>query len=254
MMKCGLRHFCLMIALGTTGFVTASHAENIPFGDIGYAQSDWAPELIQALADGPAILSKDERFDSVPAPANVSESTKQDLDYLRDIAKTERTPDQLEKIEWENRNIPLSAFERDGLIDLAKNDDIRRFLLKTDREISYFILKKKMEYGRARPSQLATDLETVIPNPLHASYPSGHAGQSWMVALVLSEIDPANAEKFKNQAIDIAHRREIAGVHYPADSVAGRDLAEKVFAKLMAVPEYKQELEKVKTSYVVTLK
>ncbi|OIN86684.1 MAG: hypothetical protein AUJ12_05245 [Alphaproteobacteria bacterium CG1_02_46_17] len=254
MMKCGLRYFCLMIALGTIGFGSVVHAADVPFNEIKFAKSDWAPELIQALTDGPAILSKDEQFDIVPAPANDSESTKQDLDYLRAIAKTERTADEIEKIEWENRNIPLSAFERDGLIDLAKNDDIRLFSLKTDREISYFILSKKMEYGRARPSQLATDLETVIPNPPHASYPSGHAGQSWMVALVLSEIDPVNAEKFKNQAIDIAHRREIAGVHYPADSAAGRDLAEKVFAKLLAVPEYKQELEKVKTSYVVTLK
>ena len=115
---------------------------------------------------------------------------------------------------------------------------------------------------RPRPSQLLPALLPPVPVPGHASWPSGHATQAWLMALcaeyVLAGPAPpgfagttesgpggsnyastgANAgtldlgtfsANLRTLARRIARNREIAGLHYPTDSDAGRQLAAAIF-------------------------
>jgi membrane-associated phospholipid phosphatase len=120
---------------------------------------------------------------------------------------------------------------------------------KAYKEVTYYLMNSKMHYKRARPNQLDTTLTTVFEVPHHASYPSGHAAHSRLLANVLGWIDGKNALEYKKMAMDIGRRREIAGVHYPSDTAAGIALADAVFLELMKVPSFKIEMDKAKEEF-----
>jgi hypothetical protein len=106
---------------------------------------------------------------------------------------------------------------------------------------SYLIYQFKMRYARARPWQMcdAKTLDAMFPpghflHPGHAAYPSGHATWVHLWAeligtLLKDDTKKANAHKV---ASEVAERREIAGLHYPADSVAGRQLGIEIAQRI----------------------
>lgn len=101
----------------------------------------------------------------------------------------------------------------------------------------------KSEFNAARPSTYAPDIRPMFAKPDpeypgHPSYPSGHAAQSRIYALVLAELFPKLREELIAIADDIAYNREVAGVHLEADSDAGKSLADQVFKLLMEQPAF----------------
>jgi membrane-associated phospholipid phosphatase len=83
--------------------------------------------------------------------------------------------------------------------------------------------------------------------PGHAAYPSGHATQSFLIARCLAAAVEGGPSALASEALDalanrIARNREIAGVHYPSDTAAGRDLAAQLFAALDGVATFKAQL------------
>ena len=114
----------------------------------------------------------------------------------------------------------------------------------------YYILKLKIKFNRVRPSFLSSKLKPAIQNPLHPAYPSGHAGESMIAALVLGEFFPEHRERLIKYAKSIGHNREKAGVHYHSDTLAGQKVAQIYFKKLKeeiffisALEEYKLKRE-----------
>jgi hypothetical protein len=99
----------------------------------------------------------------------------------------------------------------------------------------------KAEFHVPRPPQLLPALLPPIPVPGHASYPSGHGTQSHLMTrciahLVSLELSAADAAVIVSDLTElanvIARNREIAGLHYPSDSVAGQLLAAPLFNTL----------------------
>jgi membrane-associated phospholipid phosphatase len=98
-----------------------------------------------------------------------------------------------------------------------------------------------------RPHQYSAQVQPMITTPGHGSFPSGHATQAFLLARLMDAILPApppgGSDPFAGvrlqvyrQAARIACNRVIAGVHFPADSVAGRllghSIAEYILARL----------------------
>jgi hypothetical protein len=78
----------------------------------------------------------------------------------------------------------------------------------------------------------------MITTPGHGAFPSGHSAQAHTVAYVLGKLLKLRTtdhihvfDQLARQAARIATNRVIAGVHFPADSMAGRMLG-------VAVGEY----------------
>jgi len=208
--------------------------------DIRYPDKAWSKMLLHMMEEGPLTLPKDFDTGLAPPPANDSLTTRADLDAMLEMQKTERTPETVAAIEIENQPPnPCWFFTEHRLMD---RHDYEKFKLVfyVVRDVSYFLLRDKYKFERARPTQLEPRLTHVIPIPAHGSYPSGHAGQSWAAALVLAAVDPAHAEDYKKLAIQIAHHREVAGLHYPGDSEAGRLLATNTVAALMKTERIKK--------------
>lgn len=103
------------------------------------------------------------------------------------------------------------------------------------------IMHAKHHFNRVRPYQLYPQLAYVARDaldrkfPLHSSYPSGHSTIAHLQALVLAEIYGSQFEvPLESKAHRIAENRQIAGLHYPSDSFAGRVLAKYLFDFLMS--------------------
>ena len=216
-----------------------------------YPDSSWDPEVLRFLHMGPAFLPKDTAFEVPAFPANDSPETSAELETLKNFAANLRTPETVKHIVFENdMPTPLVSYEEVGLFSSEKNPEAEELITKVVVDAGVFIISYKKEFLRVRPDFLAPDLKTVIPNPGHPAYPSGHGGQSHIVGLILAMLDEKHKDIYMAHAWAIGTRREIAGVHYPSDSVAGRKLAEDVLAKLMKVPEFQEQLKEAKASFV----
>jgi acid phosphatase (class A) len=118
------------------------------------------------------------------------------------------------------------------------------------QDASYFIWSMKLKYLRIRPYKLETDLKNLEETDW-AAYPSGHSANSYINAYIYMELAPEFADVFIKDAYDMAHSREILGVHYPSDSEASRIFARQFVNKLLKNEKFLSEFEKVKAEWVV---
>jgi hypothetical protein len=186
-----------------------------------------------------------------PSPKNTSDTTKKDLALIHEYQNA-RTAKNIEEIKREI-NIYNALFGKRTfaeLIDLSKRPDTFMLMQDLIELEAVNVMRQKKIYNRVRPSYLDPTLKPVIDVPDHPAYPSGHATQAQLRALVLSELDPKNRDVYLKAAKRIAHNREIAGLHYPSDSKAGFILAEQLFKKLMKSPIFVEHLKKAKTEWV----
>ncbi|PCJ02681.1 MAG: hypothetical protein COB14_01600 [Alphaproteobacteria bacterium] len=248
-----LQLLCAVVLFAVTSL--SSIADEGELNVIRFPIHMWDKALLDIIDIGPLILSRDEEIVMQPHPENDSDITKKELEYLLHIAQTERSEDNIRRINYENGDVRVfDIFKREGLIP-DNNYKVLNLLEMVDNDYLYFTLFFKKHFSRPRPSQLSeivtgTLLDLVIENPHHAAYPSGHSGQTYIVALVLADLDPKNADVYKQFSIDVAHRREISGVHYPSDSEAGRQLARDVYATLKKIPAFNKKLDDVKEAFI----
>jgi len=131
-------------------------------------------------------------------------------------------------------------------------------LIGIARTVGQFqVMHYKRIYNRERPSQLSPSLLPPINPPGHASFPSGHATEAYLMARCLEEVMPDAAKKppvtaptattaapgpvyfyerlgspLQHMARRIARNREVLGLHYRSDSEAGKALAAKTYGIL----------------------
>ena len=116
------------------------------------------------------------------------------------------------------------------------------------QDASYFIWSFKYKYLRVRPYVLDPDLQN-LEDTNWASYPSGHAANSYVNAYIFQELAPEFTEVFMEDAYDMAHSRELIGVHYPSDSEASRLLARQLVNKLFQHDKFLKDFELVKQEW-----
>ena len=174
-------------------------------------------------------------------------------------------------INWATLNPAVVQAEIAGLVTAAANeraDALDEILSQANEFISYFLnlltakpgaypqttkvltlasqvgtfvaMYFKGLYKRPRASELCPALLPPIEVPGHASFPSGHSTQAHLMALCVNDI--FNTLPQQNTVLEdlwtladrIARNREIAGLHYPSDSDAGRAIALATLPQLRA--------------------
>jgi len=196
----------------------------------------------------PDYLSWAQKAEALPGvgipspPKNSSAETQEDLRVMHGY-QAARTAAQIEEIKSEI-DILQARF---GDQTLAQHVDQKRRpnsfdLMAFVTEIEGpQVMRQKQLFDRVRPSFLDPTIKPAIPVPPHPAYPSGHATQAFLRAFVLGSLDPKNASVYLKSAERIARNREIAGLHYPSDSAAGRALAQQLFAVLSRDPNFVQQ-------------
>ena len=92
----------------------------------------------------------------------------------------------------------------------------------------------KYHYQRPRPSELRRGLPVALTVPESPSYPSEHASTAWAAATVLSYFFPSEAASFEKMARDAGWSRVLAGLQFPSDYEAGRNLGIAVASAVIA--------------------
>jgi acid phosphatase (class A) len=124
------------------------------------------------------------------------------------------------------------------------------------------VFQAKGDFHRARPYQRyqlarvcgADAAPAPDPNPSDlSSYPSGHAAYGWIVALVLAEVAPERARQVLARGRDYGLSREVCGVHFPSDVVAGQVVATAVFQRLKEDPAFQADLAAAKAEHLADI-
>lgn len=113
-------------------------------------------------------------------------------------------------------------------------------------DLSTLIMTEKKQFDRPRPNVLKAAIDPVIDVPHHPAYPSGHSAQAHFLAYILGELHPESRDAYITRADEIAHHREVAGLHYPSDSAAGALLAQQYFDALHTDPTFLKLMEEAK--------
>lgn len=233
----------LLIATPVTASATKPLYEKFP-------KELWLPTLLRLIENGPQIFTRDDQYQLNDYPANHSEEVKKEIEYLHSLVPLREEKGMVSKILYENSGVLVrDVFAKEGLLAEGNYKTIE-IMDMIDKDLGYFILASKQSFSRVRPSHIDIELTTVMDNPRHAAYPSGHAAQAYMVALILADFDSENAKKYKNFAKDIAHRREIAGVHFPSDTKAGIEFAEHFYDKFRSITAFEKKYQDAKLTYI----
>jgi hypothetical protein len=177
------------------------------------------------------------------------EHLKWDTIDLPDYPNEEHTNEELKElvrlIDYRPNVLSEALAQRDGIDDYFRgilsftpSSHPRTFgLMQIALRVGEFqVMHYKYKFNRMRPSHLCPWLMPPIEVPGHASYPSGHATQSHLVALILGEVMPeplaGRSKPLWLLAKRIARNREVLGLHYPSDSIAGTMLAQASFRLL----------------------
>ena len=168
------------------------------------------------------------------APANDSVQTMSELSYL---LKRQGDRTDLKKMEI-NFERTLYGFKFDNIYfhDILIQKEFKllsKFLSDCITDLGVVIHTLKIENDRVRPSFLNPELKPIIMNPNHASYPSGHSTIAYFLGYIFSYILPEKKQLLMKDANRIAVNREIAGVHYPSDTLGGKRIAQQYFSHIL---------------------
>ena len=161
-------------------------------------------------------------------PSNGSQTTKDEIRYIDSLAKDEALFKKYDE------HFSYALFDYASENDL-EYDQIE--LTKIKREASNVILHAKFHFNRPRPAQLAKvhgmELKHMRTESGHTpSYPSSHAAQSRLLALLIADNNPEHKDNLIKIADEIAHSREVGGIHYPSDNEFGKKIADIMHEEL----------------------
>ncbi len=202
----------------------------------------------------------------LPPPANSSAQTFAELEYLYQL-QLKRTNEDI-RASWYFADIWYSTrlLETDSKYEQMQNSlfhigrsvgtwftpeklpKTRLLMSHVWKDADYFIWYYKHKYSRIRPCKLDARLKNLEETEWEA-YPSGHAGNSYVAAFVYQELAPEFEDIFVKDALDMAHSREILGVHYPSDSESARLLARTLVNLLLQNPKFQTELAEARAEW-----
>jgi len=214
----------------------------------------------------PYYLSDKISFKVPPPPANSSEQTRAELNYLLAL-QNNRTTEQVRAalhmagIYYNVRTTPQdSLYEqyRKNLFHIGRSIGTwfthenlpvtADFMAHVWQDASFFIWKYKYNFLRVRPYVLEPALQN-MEETNWAAYPSGHSANSYVNAFIYSMLAPQFTDVLMKDAYDMAHSREIIGVHYPSDSEISRQLAHQLVSALLENERFRKDFELVKKEW-----
>jgi len=208
-----------------------------------FPDSEWDPDLLE-VADSPTPQLLPNWRSAVWLPPVPFNRLPQECQYMIAL-KAERHEKETVINEQARGDVyqATDSIQRVvGVIDETHRATraARRMLYDNlDPTVFYF----KRLYRRARAFMCCADIEPMFPKgtdlyPAHASYPSGHASQAHALAYFYAWLFPHLTDSLMSAAADIARNREVAGLHYPSDSLAGKVLAAQVVDQLFLSKDF----------------
>lgn len=203
-----------------------------------YPEKDWDPQF-RGL-DKPTRLPLIE-FDRLPKVPDPKADIRTGLKELGELEQKRTSTQRADILRQAEPTLPAIIPVLEALkISYDGNGDADALIERIRLNVLYPVFNWKVKFGRARPRMKAREFGVTL-NPMlepghahhpgHGSYPSGHAALAYCWAELLVTLLKAN-DKARDAAQEaacwVAHNREIAGVHFPSDSLAGRELGTNI--------------------------
>jgi acid phosphatase (class A) len=227
--------------------------------------------LVYALNKPYYLSSSQVNFitNSVSFPANSSEQTRAELDFLIDL-QNKRTEKQIERVMqlakigyWPHKNHTKTddRYERNendlffmarevsgekyNAKDYPKTTKLLKGVMHDTRLIEFAV---KFNLLRARPYHLDKNIKPLseIPTP---SFASGHTLWAYIQAYTLSELAPEKRAEYIALAYNIGLSREIMGVHFPSDEEVARQIAHKILMLSWHTEKFQNDFEAAKKEW-----
>lgn len=176
-------------------------------------------------------------------PKDGSSKHRQELEAIRDWQDA-RTENDCEEASSQLDATMDSVFVDSGAITASEASHVEgllnRVLYFTEDVTGHF----KDKFKRKRPFAYDSSIEPCIelPSPKR-SYPSGHTAKGAVGACVLSRLFPDRADEIEKAGRRAGELRLIAGVHYPSDIEAGRNLAADICNRLFDEADFEEEIQ-----------
>ena len=237
--------------------------------DLGFSGNQPGEVIGNGKKRAAFYLTGKEKYNIAAPPANSSLQTRAELDYLLQLQarrseedlrasafyagvyyRTGITPNDKDYARFQCNLFHIGRsvatwFNADSLPLTAK------LAANTWKDAEYIIWKYKNHFIRIRPYKLETKLENKEETNW-AAYPSGHSSNSYVNAFLFSELLPEFTSFFMKDAYDMAHSREIIGVHYPSDSESGRLMARELINHLLKNENFKRDFDAAKKEIETT--
>jgi len=211
-----------------------AHAQKLTVKDEGegkyaYLKESGVKEIMARFPAPPAAGSAQERKDKLEV-----------LDW-----QTARTDQQCEAA-MKQEDVKLTGFfTGDAYPFEGQPPEVLEFFKKTGADMRLACRLMKNHFKRPRPSDPSIIYCTQEVGSKY-SYPSRHAATAFLFAIILSELDPANREKYLQAADRSGQYRVIAGVHYPTDLIAGSNFARDLYPEFNQNPNFQKDLQSLR--------
>ena len=178
-----------------------------------------------------SMSGKYEELDGIISPPPSKEQLISELEKVQFQIDNPYNPDQLqEDLDKDYQSLFVDLLSLHGIIEDREN------LVEITKGALPIIKKLKAHYNKKRPQDLADQIDfdlksdqTTMESAQSKSYPSGHACQAYLVALILTEKYPHLREPLLHLAECVAQSRVDRGVHFPSDLSGGIQLAQHLF-------------------------
>jgi len=131
--------------------------------------------------------------------------------------------------------------------------EIYKFLINSLSTVDQTRVKPKAFYHRKRPFERFHEHMLTMYEEAElsgeGSYPSGHSQRGYAIALLLSEVNPANADTIMSRGYMYGESRVIAGAHWQSDVDASRLCAAIGVARLHTSPAFLEQLDKAQEEF-----
>lgn len=193
-------------------------------------------------------------------PANSSEQTRAELDFLLEL-QTNRTEQQAKEVLEINEvvYVPILKANKKDLFYICRTvmgekataanyPNTKKLLNNIMKESRIIEFNAKNHFMRARPRQLEPRLKPLkkIETP---SFASGHTLWAYLQSYVLAELIPEKNAAFIDLAYEIGYSREVLGVHYPSDEEAARQLSYQMFEAMWKTEKFQKDFKKAKAEW-----
>ena len=208
-----------------------------------YFSTEELPDLIKCLPPPPAFNSPEFSYDVV----RYQWGKIQRLDSVRAAIARRDAVWSYEALLAEF-NIPFGL-----TISKTETPEIWKFMVNSLATTDQMRVAPKAYYHRLRPFEmyeehlLSTETEAELSG--EGSYPSGHTMRGWLAALLLAEINPAQADTLFARGWMYSESRVIEGAHWQSDIDATRVGASIAYSALHTSPEFLVQLEKAQMEF-----
>ena len=180
-----------------------------------------------------------------PPPSANSDEQRAELELLRTL-QTTRTEAQVAQAQADAK-VGLASFQQVfGDWFTAENlPKLNELAKKTVKDAKAVAEVSKEHFGRLRPAIA----KAAVENDAKHAYPSAHSTYGTALAVVLCELCPEQKDALLERSREIGWDREVLGLHFPSDVVAGRVLGQAVGQALLADEKFRQDFSAAKAEF-----